>query len=97
MAVALLAWALFGGPAGTYMSYPDFMDELEAGNVATATIGDGRVDFTLRDGAGTIAGDTASGSDDAGSPATSHGATSYYTDNPERDGFRSSCCSPGSR
>lgn len=88
IAVALLAWALFGGPEGTYMSYPDFMDELEAGNVATATIGDGRVDFTLRDGAGTIAGDTASGSDDAGSPATSHGATSYYTDNPERDGFK---------
>lgn len=47
MAVALLAWALFGGPAGTYMSYPDFMDELEAGNVATATIGDGSVSFTL--------------------------------------------------
>lgn len=65
MAVALLAWALFGGPAGTYMSYPDFMDELEAGNVATATIGDGSVSFTL-------AGDDAA----------------YYTDNPERDGFK---------
>lgn len=65
MAVALLAWALFGEPAGTYMSYPDFMDELEAGNVATAAIGDGRVDFTL-------AGDDAA----------------YYTDNPERDGFK---------
>lgn len=65
MAVALLAWALFGGPAGTYMSYPDFMDELEAGNVATATIGDGAVSFTL-------AGDDAA----------------YYTDNPERDGFK---------
>ena len=65
MAVALLAWALFGGPEGTYMSYPDFMDELEAGNVATATIGDGSVSFTL-------AGDDAA----------------YYTDNPERDGFK---------
>lgn len=65
MAVALLAWALFGEPAGTYMSYPDFMDELEAGNVATATIGDGSVSFTL-------AGDDAA----------------YYTDNPERDGFK---------
>ncbi len=65
MAVALLAWALFGGPAGTYMSYPDFMDELEAGNVATATIGDGSVSFTF-------AGDDAA----------------YYTDNPERDGFK---------
>ena len=65
MAVALLAWALFGGPAGTYMSYPDFMDELEAGSVATATIGDGSVSFTL-------AGDDAA----------------YYTDNPERDGFK---------
>ncbi len=65
MAVALLAWALFGGPAGTYMSYPDFMDELEAGNVATATIGDGSVSFAL-------AGDDAA----------------YYTDNPERDGFK---------
>ena len=65
MAVALLAWALFGGPAGTYMNYPDFMDELEAGNVATATIGDGSVSFTL-------AGDDAA----------------YYTDNPERDGFK---------
>ena len=65
MAVALLAWALFGGPAGTYMSYPDFMDEREAGNGATATIGDGSVSFTLA-------------SDDA----------AYYTDNPERDGFK---------
>ena len=65
IAVALLAWALFGGPEGTYMSYPDFMDELEAGNVATATIGDGSVSFTL-------AGDDAA----------------YYTDNPERDGFK---------
>ena len=65
IAVALLAWALFGEPAGTYMSYPDFMDELEAGNVATATIGDGSVSFTL-------AGDDAA----------------YYTDNPERDGFK---------
>ena len=83
MAVALLAWALFGGPTGIYMSYPDFMDELEAGNVATATIGDGRVDFTLRDGAGATAGDAPSGGDGVGSPATS-----YYTDNPERDGFK---------
>lgn len=92
MAVALLAWALFGGPAGTYMSYPDFMDELEAGNVATATIGDGRVDFTLRDGTGTTAGDATSDApsdgDSVGFPAASHGATSYYTDNPERDGFK---------
>lgn len=88
MAVALLAWALFGGSAGTYMSYPDFMDELEAGNVATATIGDGRVGFTLRDGAGATASDAPSGNDGADSPATSHGATSYYTDNPERDGFK---------
>ena len=83
MAIALLAWALFGGPAGTYMSYPDFTDELEAGNVATATIGDGRVDFTLQNDAGNAAGDEPSGNDGAGSPATS-----YYTDNPERDGFK---------
>lgn len=66
VAVALLAWGIFGSEStGTYMSYPDFVNELEAGDVVTATIGESSVSFTLT-------GDT----------------TLYYTDNPERDGFK---------
>lgn len=65
VAVALFAFALFGGPTGTYVSYRDFAEAVAAGRVETAVIGDGSVGFTLE-------------GDDG----------SYYTDNPERDGFK---------
>lgn len=47
LALILLAFALFSGPSGTYVSYPEFAEQLAQGRVSAATIDGDRVAYTL--------------------------------------------------
>ena len=48
VAIALLVWALFGGDGGaSRVSYPNFLEMLDSGRVASATIAPDEVTFTL--------------------------------------------------
>lgn len=92
-ALALLAWGLLG-PRGSgagieadavRVPYRDFAAQLEAGQVATATIGGGQVLYTLADGSGAGAG---SSSDAAGGTGAGSSSIRYVTDDPGSDGFK---------
>lgn len=107
VAIALLAWGLFG-PQGTgtavpseaeRISYQQFSSQLDAGQVATATIGSEQVVYTLVEDAGAgeagARGDAtgaqgtagAAGAQDDGVSAGSSSAV-YVTDNPGADDFK---------